>query len=78
MLETAVDVVFTSEDYGDGFAASLTIHLADLRPGKPPVEHICFDPERRQVPVSGTAVRADPDGHRENLAPVVAATFGSH
>lgn len=43
-----LDVVFTSEDYGDGFADYLG------------VEHFLVDKERKTVPVSGTAVRENP------------------
>lgn len=43
-----LDVVFTSEAYGDEFASYLG------------VEHVLVDIERKQVPVSGTAVRNDP------------------
>jgi NadR type nicotinamide-nucleotide adenylyltransferase len=42
------DLVFTSEAYGDELA---------LRLGS---RHICVDPMRSRVPVSGTAVRRDP------------------
>jgi HTH-type transcriptional repressor of NAD biosynthesis genes len=47
-----VDVVFTSEEYGDGFAASLARTLGR------PVRHVSVDPARSRVPVSATAVRA--------------------
>lgn len=43
-----VDVVFTSEAYGDELARRLG------------ARHVCVDPERRVVPVSGTAVRQAP------------------
>jgi NadR type nicotinamide-nucleotide adenylyltransferase len=42
------DAVFTSEDYGDRYAALMGS------------THICVDRARRHVPCSGTAVRADP------------------
>ncbi|HKG95927.1 MAG TPA: AAA family ATPase [Gemmatimonadaceae bacterium] len=45
-----VDVVFTSEAYGDELARRLG------------ARHVCVDRPRRAVPVSGTAVRADPLG----------------
>jgi len=75
MLGASVDVVFTSEAYGDGFAAALTELFAAERRGAPPVEHVCFDRDRREVPISGTAVRADPSAHRALLADVVAASL---
>lgn len=69
------DVVFTSEDYGDGFAASLTGHFANHRIGKAPVEHVLFDRERLRRPISGTVVRQAIWDHRQDLAEVVAASF---
>jgi len=69
-----VDAVFTSEDYGDGFAALLT----DVFRGAgfaTPVRHVCVDPARTQVPISGTAIRADVHGQRAHLAPHVYASF---
>ncbi len=47
-LVEELDVVFTSEDYGDGFAEYLG------------VEHFLVDKERKTVPVSGTEVRENP------------------
>ena len=57
------DAVFTSEAYGTGFAAALG------------AAHRLIDPERRHVPVSGTALRADPHGLRRFLNPLVYAHF---
>ena len=48
LLGFTPDVVFTSEDYGDRFAACLGCR------------HVLVDKARTAVPVSGTAVRADP------------------
>jgi len=62
MLGLTVDRVFTSEPYGDGFAASLGRHFGH------PVEHLMFDPSRTIVPVSGTRMRDDPSLHRSFLA----------
>ena len=44
----AVDRVFTSESYGDELARQIG------------AQHVCVDPGRRAVPVSGTAIREDP------------------
>lgn len=70
LLGVRVDAVFTSENYGDGFAASLTEYFGDG-----PVVHICVDKARNLVPVSGTAVRANTYKYREFLAPPVYASF---
>lgn len=58
-----VDVVFTSETYGEGFAA----HLG--------VTHRLVDLERRRVAVSGTQIRADVHASRHQLEPLVYAHF---
>src|SRR5688500_2047618 len=48
-----VDVVFTSEDYGDELAPRIG------------ARHVCVDRERLTAPVSGTAIRNDPLGNWE-------------
>jgi HTH-type transcriptional repressor of NAD biosynthesis genes len=68
-LATRVDAVFTSEDYGDGLAATLA-----ARQGSP-VAHVSVDRARAAVPASGTAVRADVHAQRGFLAPEVYASF---
>lgn len=73
VLGGPVQVVFTSEAYGDGFAAALTRHFAET--GNGPVRHVEVDRARLRVPVSGTALRADPHGLRDFLAPEVRADF---
>ncbi|MDP2307397.1 MAG: AAA family ATPase [Pseudomonadota bacterium] len=64
-----VDVVYTSEPYGDGFAASLGRALGH------PVAHRLVDLARVALPVCGTALRADPHGLRGFLDPSVYADF---
>jgi len=56
-----IDWLFASEDYGARLAAEIG---AAYHP---------VDPERLMVPVSGTAVRADPYGHWDVLPPPVRA-----
>ena len=58
-----IDAVFTSEEYGEGFAA----HLG--------VMHRLVDLERRRFPVSGTQIRANLHGLRHHLQPLVYAHF---
>jgi NadR type nicotinamide-nucleotide adenylyltransferase len=65
MLGMTVDRVFTSELYGDGFAASLARHFGH------PVEHLVFDPSRTIVPISGSRMRANPSLHGRFLAKLV-------
>ncbi|GAA3996471.1 nicotinamide-nucleotide adenylyltransferase [Deinococcus rubellus] len=57
------DVVVTSEAYGPLLAERLNI------------AHLPFDPERRQTPISGTAIRADIHASRHFLNPLVYAHF---
>ncbi len=59
-----VDVVFSSEAYGPGFAR----HLG--------VAHVAVDNERLRVPVSGTRVRAGAAAVAAYLHPLVAAQLG--
>ena len=61
--ELSVDAVFTSENYGAGFAA----HLG--------VAHRLVDLERQRFAVSGTQIRADLHGLRQHLSPLVYAHF---
>ncbi|WP_161866519.1 AAA family ATPase [Pseudomonas yangonensis] len=69
VLGHPVDAVFTSEAYGDGFAAHLSRCFGR------PVEHVEIDRARIQVPVSGTRLRADIHGLRQYLAPQVYGDF---
>jgi len=69
VLHVSVDAVFTSESYGDGFALALSAYFAA------PVTHVSVDQARVAVPVSGTALRADPHGNRRYLHPRVYADF---
>jgi len=76
VFDCSVDAVFTSEDYGDGFAAALGHGFRRYRdPAHADVRHVCVDRARRAIPISGTAIRRDPHAHREHLAPVVYADF---
>jgi NadR type nicotinamide-nucleotide adenylyltransferase len=52
----APDVVFTSEDYGDAWAAAMG------------AEHVLVDRRRRAVPISATRIRRDPQRHFEYLS----------
>jgi len=61
--DEAVDAVFSSEAYGDELARRFG------------ARHVCVDPERVRVRISGTAVRADPTAHWDLLAPAVRAWF---
>ena len=57
------DVVFSSEDYGPGFAGHLGI------------DHVSVDLERGIIPISGSAIREDVHAHRLQLNPRVYVHF---
>ncbi len=69
LFDGPVQAVFTSETYGDGFAAVMSQVFGA------PVQHVCVDLPRAQIPVSGTQVRQDPLAHRHLLSPEVYADF---
>lgn len=75
ICETTVDAVFTSEDYGDGFALALSIYFGARFPGMAPVRHVCVDLPRAAVPISGTRIRDNLHLHREFMHPVVYASL---
>ncbi|MGC4075006.1 MAG: AAA family ATPase [Nibricoccus sp.] len=64
-----IDAVFTSENYGPGFADDLA------RRQSAPVTHVSVDSARELVPISGTALRRDIHGQRQYLSPEVYASF---
>jgi len=73
--KSPLDAVFTSEEYGDGFAAHLTRMLHSESIQDHPVMHVQVDMKRELVPTSGTAVREDVHGQREFLSPEVYRDF---
>jgi HTH-type transcriptional repressor of NAD biosynthesis genes len=75
VLGLTVDAVFTSEDYGDGFARALSALFTARRACATPVRHVSVDRARARVAVSGTAIRADPHALRAFLHPLVYASF---
>jgi NadR type nicotinamide-nucleotide adenylyltransferase len=75
ILGVTVDAVFTSEDYGDGFARELTRYFRERIPDAPQVGHVLVDRDRIRVPVSGTQIRAAIHQNRHWLSPRVYASF---
>ena len=63
MLRAPVDLVFTSEPYGDELARRLG------------ARHVSVDPDRQRYPISATAIRAAPLTHWEYLPPAVRAHY---
>jgi NadR type nicotinamide-nucleotide adenylyltransferase len=75
ILGITVDAVFTSEEYGDGFARELTGYFRERIPDAPQVGHVLVDRERVRIPISGTQVRSSVHEHRHWLSPEVYASF---
>lgn len=62
---TTVDAVFSSEDYGDGFA----VHLSAMFGKK--VDHVCVDIDRTIFAISGTKARINIKESRHMVSEVV-------
>ncbi len=75
ILGVMVDAVFTSEDYGDGFAEELTRYFRESQQTAPTVTHVSVDRNRQKLPISGTLLRQDIHAHRGWLSPLVYASF---
>jgi NadR type nicotinamide-nucleotide adenylyltransferase len=75
VLHKTMDVVFTSESYGDGFADVLTAQFQLHTPLAPRVKHVSVDAQRKVIPVSGTRIRLNPHDNRQFLSPDVYASF---
>jgi NadR type nicotinamide-nucleotide adenylyltransferase len=75
ILQQTVDAVFTSEDYGNGFADILTTYFKARTSDSRPVSHVCVDKARNLIPTSGTSIRSDPHLHKQFLSPTVYASF---
>ncbi|HEX8904944.1 MAG TPA: AAA family ATPase, partial [Longimicrobiaceae bacterium] len=75
VLGVTVDAVFTSEDYGDGFARELTRWFRERDASAPEVRHVMVDRARQEIPISATMLRADVHAHRAFLSPQVYASF---
>ena len=75
ILGVTADAVFTSEDYGDAFAAELTRCFREHDSNFPEVQHVLVDGSRKIVPVSGTLLREDVHAHRQWLSPEVYGSF---
>lgn len=73
LLHDHVDAVFTSEAYGDGFAAFLSREFAKEDATHPGVAHYLVDPHRTTCPVRGTEVREAPARWRQWVDPFVYA-----
>lgn len=75
LLGQTGDAVFTSEDYGDGFAKVLTEYFREYADQSKPVTHVCVDKSRARIPISGTEIRYNPFKYRAHLSVQVYADF---
>jgi HTH-type transcriptional regulator, transcriptional repressor of NAD biosynthesis genes len=75
VLGCIVDAVFTSDDYGPGFAAELEHWFRNRGFADHTVTHMSVDPLRQIVPTSGTTIRELLTSSSKWLSPVVAASF---
>ena len=75
VLNRTVDVVFTSEEYGPGFAIELEQWFAE-HDQRTSVAHVAVDRDRAKMPISGTLIRdMSPSDRTQWLSPVVASSF---
>ena len=63
LLGEATDVVFTSEDYGEGYARAMGS------------KHVMVDRHRETYPCSGTMIRTSPLEHLDRVAPIIRAFY---
>jgi len=75
VLDRQVDAMFTSEEYGDGFATHLTESFRRMNWSSHPVHHVLVDRQRREVPISATELRRNLWRHWEFLPTPVARTL---
>lgn len=75
VLGTSVEAVYTSEDYGDGFAVELTKFFRETEAAHPGVIHVAVDPQRIAIPISATTIRGDVHAQRQWLPANVYADF---
>lgn len=71
-LKINLDVVFTSEDYGDGFARYLGDHGIGLGAN---IDHVCVDIDRLANPVTGTSIRTSTDLSQAKVSESVVEDF---
>jgi HTH-type transcriptional regulator, transcriptional repressor of NAD biosynthesis genes len=75
VLNCVVDAVFTSDDYGPGFATDLEQWFHERGFADHTVTPVSVDPLREAVPISGTKIRNAMGSSKQWLSPLVAASF---
>lgn len=73
--DAVVNAIFTSEEYGDGFAAFARDYYKDRFSVSHLVEHICVDIKRAAIPISGTEARRGIPGQIPHVRPFVQASL---
>ncbi|HRH44098.1 MAG TPA: AAA family ATPase [Pyrinomonadaceae bacterium] len=74
LVNKPLDAVFTSENYGDGYAEEMSNYFANYT-DFPPVKHVLVDLDRKLIPISGTKLRSDFHNLKDYLSPQVYASF---
>lgn len=74
LVNQPLDAVFTSENYGEGYAAEMSVYFANYT-NFPPVAHVLVDLERIRITISGTGLRGNIHELKEYLSPIVYASF---
>lgn len=69
LIHRPLDVIFTSESYGDGFAQEMSQYLGYT------VQHVLLDLLRQTVPTSGSLIRSDIHRYRDHVSGRVYADF---
>lgn len=75
VFETEIDAVFTSETYGDGLAKHIENFFNTRLKTSNKVEHVCFDLDRKTIPISATNIRNKEPGWEKFLSIKVRADF---
>lgn len=70
-----LDVIYTSESYGDGFTKFMSEFLIEKKIQNFPIKHLNLDQGRNKVNISGTKLREDILNHRQYLSAVVYRSF---
>lgn len=74
LVNEPLDAVYTSENYGAGYAKELSRYF-EFYTDFPPVRHVLVDLKRAAVSISGTQIRKDVHRWKEFLSPFVYASF---
>jgi len=74
LVNEPLDAVFTSENYGAGYAEEMSRYF-EFYTDFPKVTHVLVDLERAAVPISGTLLRHNIHELKSFLSPIVYASF---